>query len=151
MKFIAILLLALLAIATTSANANVCGRYACAPGHSCICDKGVFRCVYQCNELQIVQTVVNRWTDGSEGPSVQVQVQIINHSGVSIKDLVIASAVKLNANQIWGVDKCTFSNGITIMDLPNYQNGIANGSSYSFGYIAKGDHAANLYVQKVYL
>ncbi|EGC33446.1 hypothetical protein DICPUDRAFT_36696 [Dictyostelium purpureum] len=150
MKFLAILLLALLAISSASANYQ-CGRFACLPGHSCICDKGIFRCVYECNDLQIVQTVVNRWTDGAEGPSVQVQVQIINHSGVSIKDLVMASAVKLNANQIWGVDKCTFDNGITIMDLPNYQNGIANGSSYSFGYVAKGDKAAHLYVQKVYL
>ncbi|EGC38071.1 hypothetical protein DICPUDRAFT_149279 [Dictyostelium purpureum] len=150
MKFLLILLVALLAISAVSANQ--CGRFVCLPGHSCIGNKGVWGCHYHCEELVIEQKVVNNWTDGVNGPaSVQVQVTITNRSHQNIKDIIIASAVQLNNNQMWGVDHCTFENGVTLMDLPNYAQGIAPGASYTFGYVARGSSAANLYVEHILL
>ncbi|KAK5583031.1 hypothetical protein RB653_004622 [Dictyostelium firmibasis] len=143
-NFIAILLFALLAISFTSANYQ-CGRYACLTGHSCICDNGVYRCVYVCEELTITQTITNSWVDGEKNPNVQVSVEVLNHTHRTIKDIVIATDVKLNSGQIWGAQLNGF-----FLDFPDYIS-IAPGQNHTFGYINKGTHAAHLWVQHVYI
>ncbi|KAN0028740.1 hypothetical protein ACTFIV_010593 [Dictyostelium citrinum] len=148
MKFLFLVLFTLLAVSFASAgHPNYqCGRYQCAPGYSCVCDAGVYKCVYHCNELTIVQTIVNSWADnnGSE-PKVQVSVDIINKSNRTVKDVIIATDADLAFNQIWGVNKNGF-----LLDLPNYAT-IAPGAKYTFGYINNGKTAAHLYVANVYL
>ncbi|EGC28898.1 hypothetical protein DICPUDRAFT_59128 [Dictyostelium purpureum] len=148
MKYLVLFLFALLAVANVSAYQ--CGRYQCAPGHSCICDAGVFRCVYRCEELTIIQTVTNHWVDGEQHPSVQVSVEIINHTSRTVKDIIIATDVSLNSNQMWGVEKCELIEGLTLIDLPSYVE-IAPGKSHTFGYIAKGNTSAHLWPQRVYI
>ncbi|KAM9989281.1 hypothetical protein ACTFIY_005326 [Dictyostelium cf. discoideum] len=130
MKYLIAILLALLAVSVTSAHYQ-CGRYACLPGHTCICDNGIFKCVYVCEELIITQTITERWVDGTDGPSVKVEVEAYNHTPHTIKDIVIATDAKLNAGQIWGAQ--------------------LNGQTHKFGYINKGDHAAHLWVQNIYI
>ncbi|KAN0055143.1 hypothetical protein ACTA71_008236 [Dictyostelium dimigraforme] len=146
MKFLFLVLVALLAVSFASANYQ-CGKYQCAPGYSCVCDGGVYRCVYHCSELTIVQTIVNSWADnnGTE-PKVQVSVDIINNTHRTVKDVIIATDTSLLAfNQIWGVNK----NGY-LLDLPSYAT-IAAGAKYNFGYICQGKSALHLYVGNVYL
>ncbi|EGC36830.1 hypothetical protein DICPUDRAFT_31231 [Dictyostelium purpureum] len=151
MKFLVTILVALLAVSFASATSPFqCGpRNVCQPFQSCVCDHGVFKCVYDCPEVQIVQTIFNRWADNNGNqPSVQVQVDIINRTNRNIKDIIIATDVNLNSNQIWGVDKIFVSNGITVIDLPSYVDIAAHGK-YSFGYINRGNSAAHLYVKNV--
>ncbi|KAK5581575.1 hypothetical protein RB653_001612 [Dictyostelium firmibasis] len=144
MKYLIAILLALLAVSVTSAHYQ-CGKYACLPGHSCICDNGVFKCVYVCEELTIIQTVTERWVDGVEGPSVKVNVEVLNHTHRTIKDIVIATDAKLNAGQIWGAQLNGF-----LLNMASYVS-IAPGKTYNFGYINKGDHVAHLWVQNIYI
>ncbi|KAM9952867.1 hypothetical protein ACTFIR_007923 [Dictyostelium discoideum] len=144
MKYLIAILLALLAVSVTSANFQ-CGKYDCLPGHSCICDNGIFKCVYVCEELTIVQTVTESWVDGANGPSVKVDVEVINHTHRTIKDIVIATDAKLNAGQIWGAQLNDF-----YINMASYVS-IAPGKSYHFGYINKGDHAAHLWVQNIFI
>ncbi|EAL68384.1 hypothetical protein DDB_G0278423 [Dictyostelium discoideum AX4] len=144
MKYLIAILLALLAISVTSAHYQ-CGRYACLPGHTCICDNGVFKCVYVCDELIITQTVTESWVDGADGPSVKVEVEAYNHTPHTIKDIVIATDAKLNAGQIWGAQLNGF-----FLNMASYVS-IAPGQTHKFGYINKGDHAARLWVQNIYI
>ncbi|KAN0006877.1 hypothetical protein ACTFIU_005070 [Dictyostelium citrinum] len=144
MKFLIAILLALLAVSVSSAHFQ-CGRYACLPGHTCICDNGVFKCVYVCEELIITQTVTERWVDGANGPSVKVEVEAYNHTPHTIKDIVIATDAQLNAGQIWGAQLNGF-----LLNMASYVS-IAPGQSHHFGYINKGDHAAHLWVQNIYI
>ncbi|KAK5582997.1 hypothetical protein RB653_004587 [Dictyostelium firmibasis] len=144
MKYLIAILLALLTISVTSAHYQ-CGKYDCLPGHSCVCDNGVFRCVYVCEELTIIQTVTERWVDGAEGPSVKVNVEVLNHTHRTIKDIIIATDAKLNAGQIWGAQLNGF-----LLNMASYVS-IAPGQTYSFGYINKGNHTAHLWVQNIYI
>ncbi|KAK5579459.1 hypothetical protein RB653_009142 [Dictyostelium firmibasis] len=144
MKFLLVILFALIAISVSSAHYQ-CGRYACLPGHSCICDNGIFRCVYVCEELTITQTITDRWVDGAEGPSVKVSVNVLNHTYRTVKDILIATDANLNAGQIWGAHLNGF-----LLDFPDYVS-IAPGMNHTWGYINKGNNAAHLWVQKVYI
>ncbi|EAL68372.1 hypothetical protein DDB_G0278399 [Dictyostelium discoideum AX4] len=148
MKFIiTILLFALLTISFSSASEDSfqCGRYACLPGHSCICDNGVYRCVYVCEEVTIVQTITDSWVDSEKKPSVKVNVDVINHTHRTIKDIVIATDAHLNSGQIWGAHLNGF-----LLDFPDYVS-IAPGQIHSFGYINRGTSAAHLWVQHVFI
>ncbi|KAN0044962.1 hypothetical protein ACTA71_006489 [Dictyostelium dimigraforme] len=144
MKYLIAILLALLAVSVTSASYQ-CGRYACLPGHSCICDNGVFKCVYVCEELTIIQTVTEHWVDGAEGPSVKVDVEVINHTTRTIKDIIIATDAKLNAGQIWGASLNGF-----LINMADYFT-VAPSQNFHFGYINKGNFAAHLWVQSIYI
>ncbi|KAK5582998.1 hypothetical protein RB653_004588 [Dictyostelium firmibasis] len=120
-----------------------CGYYSCLPGHTCTNSDGEFKCVYNKDELIISQIITNSWADPINGPNVQVMVNVINHTHRTIKDIIIATDVKLNNGQIWGAQLNGF-----LINFPDYVS-IAPGKNHTFGYINRGVSAAHLWVQKV--
>ncbi|KAN0045265.1 hypothetical protein ACTA71_005642 [Dictyostelium dimigraforme] len=124
-------------------NSYQCGYYSCLPGHTCTNTDGIFKCVYNRDELIISQVVTNSWSDPTNGPSVQIKVNIINHTHRTINNIIIASDVKLNNGQIWGATLNGF-----LIQLPEYVS-IAPGKNHSIGYIQNGVSPAHLWVQNV--
>ncbi|KAF2075061.1 hypothetical protein CYY_003628 [Polysphondylium violaceum] len=150
MKFFVALLFALIAISVSSTAAHdfQCGVYRCPDMHACVCDAGVFRCVYRCDEVIITQTVTRRWADNNgQLPYAQVEVSVKNVGHRMVKDVTIGT-VGMNLkdnNAIWGIS--TQGNDI---HLPSYVD-LAPGQTHQFGYINKGNNAATLYVKNVNL
>ncbi|KAF2075555.1 hypothetical protein CYY_003141 [Polysphondylium violaceum] len=125
MKVFVALLFALIAVSISSASANdfQCGVYRCPDMHACVCDAGVFRCVYRS----------------------QVEVSVKNVGHRMVKDVTIGT-VGMNLkdnNAIWGISV----EGRDI-HLPSYVD-LAPGQTHQFGYINKGNNAATLYVKNV--
>ncbi|KAM9962968.1 hypothetical protein ACTFIW_006189 [Dictyostelium discoideum] len=141
MKYLITVLLLLFVVSLCSSYQ--CGYYSCTPGHTCTNSDGEFKCVYNKDELIISQLVTNSWYDPTNGVSVQVLANVINHTHRTIKNIIIASDVKLNNHQIWGAE----INGFLI-DFPDYVS-IAPGKNHTFGYISYGASAAHLWVQRV--
>ncbi|KYR02350.1 cellulose-binding domain-containing protein [Tieghemostelium lacteum] len=148
MKFIFALLVACLAIASVSANFDVCGPHQCEIGHSCVCDNGQYRCVYYCGDVIVTQKVVSRWSDNNgQQPYTQVEVTIRNASHKNVKNVVLGTQnmnLKDN-NAIWSITR--LSNGNLV--LPTYVTKLSPGQTHTFGYINKGNNPANIYVKYV--
>ncbi|KAF2069841.1 hypothetical protein CYY_008846 [Polysphondylium violaceum] len=149
MKFLTALLFALIAISISSAVADhQCGVHKCPDMHACVCEAGVFRCVFRCDDVIITQTVTRRWADnGGASPFAQVEVSVKNTGHRMVKDVTIGT-VGMNLkdnNAIWGisVEDCD-------IHLPSYVD-LAPHQTHTFGYINKGHDAAHLYVKNINL
>ncbi|KAN0006878.1 hypothetical protein ACTFIU_005071 [Dictyostelium citrinum] len=142
MKYFITALFVLLVVVSQCSSYR-CGYYSCLPGHTCTNIDGQFKCQYNKDELIISQVVTNSWSDPTNGPSVQVKVDVNNYTHRTIKNIIIASDVKLNNGQIWGAKLNGF-----LIDFPDYVS-IAPGKNHTFGYINYGVSAAHLWVQHV--
>ncbi|GAM18025.1 hypothetical protein SAMD00019534_012000 [Acytostelium subglobosum LB1] len=143
-----ILLLLLSLLSMTSAYYN-CGTNACDRYWTCL--KGIPpypSCSNGCGErVALIQDVVNRWKqDGID--FVQVSVTVKNIGPVAIKDVLIDGAeLPFTGTDLWNVNR--LPNG-DIM-FPSYQVSLAAGYSFNFGYIARSDSPAHLWIKNIYV
>ncbi|EGC37923.1 hypothetical protein DICPUDRAFT_53662 [Dictyostelium purpureum] len=127
-----------------------CGGVTCLPNQTCKTEYLIQHCVYNSEDLTIIQNVMKRWNDSDSNPSIQVSVDIINQTNRLIKNIVVAADVHLNNDQMWGISKCSYADNISIINFPNYLN-LKPSQTHNFGYIAKGNNTAHLYVQHIYI
>ncbi|EFA81701.1 cellulose-binding domain-containing protein [Heterostelium album PN500] len=102
------------------------------------------------SDLNIHQTVIGTWTDGSRGNRqyTQYDVTVTNVSGRNIKNFFIDTDYTFkvrDGNAFWNVIR--LPNGD--LSLPSYQTSINAGASYTFGFILLGSPStpANLSVR----
>eukprot|EP01132_Coremiostelium_polycephalum_P009199 gene9199-11274_t len=125
MKAISIVLFALLAISFVSAG-------------------------YPYPSVSLSQKVINRWADNNgQLPYVQVEVTLKNVGHSNVNTVVIDTDHTLNlkdGNAIWNIS--ILGNGD--LSLPAYGAPLSPGETFTFGYINKGNNAANLRIRYAY-
>ncbi|KAK5581418.1 hypothetical protein RB653_001450 [Dictyostelium firmibasis] len=144
MKLISIFCVLLLSIAFSSASTNVCkyGEISYTLNNVCSCIP-----YYSCHYVSLSQNVITSYQSNGE-TFTQYSVDITNHVGINIKNIVIGTDATLNlrdSSSLWGMQK--LSNGDLI--LPTVQPSINKDASYTFGFILKGNTRANLYIKAV--
>ncbi|KAK5577675.1 hypothetical protein RB653_002619 [Dictyostelium firmibasis] len=148
MKLLSIICALLLLIAVSSASTN---GLICAYGEISYTRDSICSCIpwYSCHDISLNQYSVRTWTDSVTGQTfTQFNVEIINHLVVNVKNIVIGSDASLclrDSSSIWNMQ--LLSNGNLI--LPSVQPSINKDNSYTFGFILKGTHKANLYIKAV--
>ncbi|EGC34549.1 hypothetical protein DICPUDRAFT_79711 [Dictyostelium purpureum] len=144
MKFLAVLCLILIAFAFAAANNHGCNNQPCGQGRICHTLRGFCSCVeiQKCKDVELFSKIMNQWeVDGKV--FTQYDVSISNNLDADISQIYIGTDASLTLRDyasIWNVNR--LPNGE--LTLPGYQPSINKNSTYTFGFILKGNTSANL-------